>query len=419
MAIIQSRGTKPLACSRQESNKVIIKENLYNADPNLSIVLDGCNADCSFCYDKSIRNVDNILFNSRLSSSLKNLPDDFYQVSITGGEPTIHSNFINLADIITKASNFKKVVLTTNGSKLIELKDYISTFVNHINISRHHYDDDENSIIFKGDNKSSYKSLTSLDLSKIVIEYNKLGIDISLNCYIDNSGRYDSLFIENYIMWARSIGITHIKFRLNSSLGLEKSDVEKEFSSYKYMSDDKCDVCRSAVMLIAGCTITWHNSVNEPVERTDKIYELVYKESNLYLDWSKKKPLLNYLNIKSIPDNYIVKNPSVKEWENSLLNDMTNVQGQGMITNIPSYGDKVKGSEMYTPKPSSHPRAHKSFDMRDASTWPENWEDEYKAKPGGGCVSTGCGSEYAIRKSIEGPKKMSSCGGSSCGGSPF
>lgn len=63
----------------------------FNQDPNFSIVMPGgCNADCAFCFNKDKRTVrmgDRMTWLLNLYRTLVALPEQFYQISITGNEP--------------------------------------------------------------------------------------------------------------------------------------------------------------------------------------------------------------------------------------------------------------------------------------------------------------------------------------------
>jgi molybdenum cofactor biosynthesis enzyme MoaA len=110
---------------------------------NLSIVTPGgCNAKRKFCFWEQKETPEDYLIN--LSNSLiKAKKLHLKELSITGGEPTISPYLPQILEAV-KMYNFKKVVLTTNGVELHNVVDSMRGIVNHINISRHHYDDEIN-----------------------------------------------------------------------------------------------------------------------------------------------------------------------------------------------------------------------------------------------------------------------------------
>lgn len=60
---------------------------LYNNEPNLTIVLPvGCNANCDFCFWHN-RKMGKAYMNT-LFLNINKLPQNFKQVTISGGEPT-------------------------------------------------------------------------------------------------------------------------------------------------------------------------------------------------------------------------------------------------------------------------------------------------------------------------------------------
>lgn len=260
-----------------------IKMNLLNNDPNFSIVLPGgCNANCDFCFAASKPSKTTLAkYLVNLAKTLENLPKEFYQISITGGEPGISPWLNPVLELISDyREKYTNILLTTNGTNLLENKDIIATAVDHINISRHHYNQIENKKIFKG----SY-NITDDYLEQCVDEFGKLGIDVSVNCVVNDSTTKG--FIDAFINYSKNIGFAAIRFRKENGTN-DPVPVEKEFEQYKVVWNGECPVCKTRKRIIKGIDTFWKTSVVEPNEVSeDKLFELVYMEDgNVYSDWN-------------------------------------------------------------------------------------------------------------------------------------
>jgi cyclic pyranopterin phosphate synthase len=102
-------------------------------------VTDVCNFSCSYClpdgYKKSgpeiFMNVDEI---RRLVTGFAGMGT--WKVRLTGGEPTVRPDFINIAKAVAAVPGIRRLAMTTNGYKLPErAADYYQAGVRAINIS--------------------------------------------------------------------------------------------------------------------------------------------------------------------------------------------------------------------------------------------------------------------------------------------
>lgn len=263
----------------------------YNQDPNFSIVMPGgCNAECKFCFNKGKdkpENYSNIDFIIGLWEQLKALPKQFYQISITGNEPVLSPLFGDVMSVCRRMKQrFPNILLTTNGTGLLRKPSVIIDGVHHINVSRHHYDEAENKRIFGG-----IYDVTDEYLADSVDVYSKNGVDVSLNCVINDDTTED--FINEYIDFAKRIGAYAVRFRKENGT-LEPTPVEKKFGEeYPILWHGACPACRTDLRIIRGQQVYWKSSVLEPSDTiTDKIFELVYDtDGKVYLDWDRKKPI--------------------------------------------------------------------------------------------------------------------------------
>ena len=91
---------------------------------NYSIVTPGkCAAKCPFCIqERKIKESENYLsFFEKEMQMLSSVANDDLQISITSGEPTDYLGLEQMLSLLCKKRPIlKKIVLTTNGSKLIK-----------------------------------------------------------------------------------------------------------------------------------------------------------------------------------------------------------------------------------------------------------------------------------------------------------
>ena len=149
---------------------------------NFSIVVDrSCNADCKFCVE-DLRNHSNEKRDCNYEAVLSKMRELDVSISVTGGEPTANSRFIELANLIDKYK-FRKTVVTTNGSYLIrdnfKVLDSILNF-NHLNISKAHFNESKNRAVmrYKADDYFSDEDLVSV-VNHIKEKQSKLRIRLS------------------------------------------------------------------------------------------------------------------------------------------------------------------------------------------------------------------------------------------------
>lgn len=257
--------------------KFILKENTI-INPNLSIVVPGgCNANCQFCFWKKTKTCNNYL--EKMKVTLSNLPSQFYQLSLTGGEPTLSPYLEGIVNSIDR-EKFKHTVLTTNGANLLEKVNILKGKIDHINISRHHYDDNINNSIFNS------KMLTTEQLKEVTNELNKVGIDVTYSAVL-NENLSTKEEIETYIQFAKENGASQVFFRKPHGT-LDPSDAEKAFESVE-SKEYSCPVCRTKNQIINEIKVSWKASLEEPSKELGTIYELIMNENaELTKDWEGK-----------------------------------------------------------------------------------------------------------------------------------
>jgi len=257
-------------------------QNFLVKDPNFSIIVPGpCNAQCSFCFWKQQIIADFYLL--KLQNTLNNIPKEFTQISLTGGEPCLSYFLIPILQTIDK-KRFPKVVLTTNGTSLFRVLEkhslLIKDKIKYINISRHHYIDNNNRKIFGTESvPDKFEIKKAINLAK------NLGIETTINCVISEKTMEQDIY--SMIGFVHEVGAKNICFRKQHG-SLEPTEIEKCFSKhYPIITEGGCPVCRSKLQKILGTNVSWKASSIEPSKEGDGIFEAVFHPNgNLTADWN-------------------------------------------------------------------------------------------------------------------------------------
>lgn len=251
-------------------------------DKDFKILLPGsCNAQCSFCFWKHKEiSIDWI---SALDKALSDATSDFKQLNISGGEPTISPYIKETMEIISKYRHkFPKIVLTTNGSNLENVIGYIDGIVDHLNISRHHYNSLINRDIFRSENVPDNYKLTTL-----IKAINHGGTDVTLNVMVNNEWNGCDLF--NFVEFAKNVGASYLVFRHDYNQGLRISNFEKLIDS-KIVYKFSCEVCRTNTRIIDGLYVSWKYGVMEPSDTVDDFEIVLGQNGTLSFDYEGTKP---------------------------------------------------------------------------------------------------------------------------------
>lgn len=271
-------------------------------NPNFTIVMPGgCNAKCEFCFWKQEKTTKNYL--SKLQDTMDGLPSQFYMLSISGGEPTISPYFTKVLNMID-TDQFTHRILTTNGTHLMKHIDIIKEKIQHVNISRHHWDDEINAKIFISDTIPSSKHI-----SECVDELNKAGIDVTFSCVLTDEYILTKEDVVKYVEYAKAHGASHIYFRKKHE-NLLPHELESEFGHAKIVKSHDCPVCRTRIQLIKGIDVHWKTSVLEPSDTlTDVLFETIFNPNGtLTRDWAGQRVIDPY----QIEDSAHQKNKLIK-----------------------------------------------------------------------------------------------------------
>lgn len=262
-----------------QPNRLIMKNKTLTGNPNFSIILPGnCQASCSFCCWKfqttPRRYVDH------LRRTLNKLPPEFKRVTLTGGEPTLSGYLGVTVDVLRDSRDWDAIVLSSNGAKL---GDYTDLDIDHVNLSRHHYDPKKISRIF---NTSEIPS--DNDVIDIIDKFNRAGIDVTLVALLCDQFAIGQII--EYIKYARMLGASAVTFRTNCHDNSIKAPKEMKWVS-NYNTNDRwsCEACRIWTQIIGGMRVQWKAAKAEPSRIHGIPYELILQQNcKLTTDWAGK-----------------------------------------------------------------------------------------------------------------------------------
>ncbi|MBT3980809.1 MAG: GTP 3',8-cyclase MoaA [Bacteriovoracaceae bacterium] len=185
-------------------------------------LLDACNFRCLYCMP------DNPVFMPkknwmkreeifRLASVLNGLGID--EIRLTGGEPTLRSDFVDIAEDISTLP-LKKLGITSNGVTLApHLKRLQQTNLKYINLS------------LDSLNREKFKELTKMDaleeVLKCIFTAKELGFSVKINTVLMKG--YNDDEIHRFVDFSREYDI-EIRFLELMKIGVARSFFEKRFA---------------------------------------------------------------------------------------------------------------------------------------------------------------------------------------------
>lgn len=256
-------------------------------NPNFTIITPGgCNSFCSFCTEpfKAKANPDYL---ANLVDVLGNrLPAHIRQCSISGGEPTLSPSLPAILTLVKMSGRFDKVVLTTNGARLMQHLSLFKDTIRHLNVSRHAIGYEANTEVF-----GTRHIVTDEDLKAAAAELNQAGIDVNLNHVYGRDSQLTVQYVHDFVAYARSVGATSVSFRYDQNENsLEPTYLEKLFAHLPVVRRGGCPVCRNHTVLIDGFPVVFKASFAEPSKAIDDVYELVYHiTGKLTTDWEGQR----------------------------------------------------------------------------------------------------------------------------------
>ena len=188
---------------------------------NFTIFLDDyCNADCKFCIEQiktqnngRINKVGKIkdkeIYIKRLDYILGKIRPFNPSISVTGGEPLLSPCFREALKILGKY-NFRKVVITTNGTDIDKYTDdIIKAGISHVNFSRPSYNTEICQKIMRFREQQPLNNTLMDAITKL--EAN--GVRTRFNCIVSREGVCSLPEMRKYLSFVHSMGCRHVVFR--------------------------------------------------------------------------------------------------------------------------------------------------------------------------------------------------------------
>ena len=257
--------------------------------PNFSVILPGhCNSNCDFCFWSFKKSPSD--WHSRLLDTIKSLPSEYTRCSISGGEPGMSPALDSAIDLINNARDWDAIILTTNGTGLLDHIDCLKG-VDHINLSRHHFDERVNLEIFHP--KSPLDTPRESKLKRLCSELNRMGIDVNINCVLCNQFANSNEILQ-FLNFVKSIGAQSVCFRQDQKLN--STDMPKEmngFIDHKAIESWSCPACKAVYQYLEGIKVSWKAAIAEPSVATKQKYEIIYHQNGIATyDWAGTVPFL-------------------------------------------------------------------------------------------------------------------------------
>ena len=195
---------------------------------------------------------------------------------MTGEEPTLSPYLKKVVALLRKVRQWDAIVLTTNGAMLNNLHDLD---IDHVNISRHAEDDNENRSIFLT------RHVPTLDIIASQVKLlNERNIDVTINCTLQ--GQFDQGGLFSFLQAMHIIGVSAVCFRKDQRT--ENTDPPKEMEWFGKPSQRwSCEACRVWNNIYLGMRVVWKASIPEPSLHYGSVYELIFHPNGrLTIDWA-------------------------------------------------------------------------------------------------------------------------------------
>lgn len=258
-----------------------------------------CQARCKFCFNNITRDTqkhDFDVFINNLRKSLLVIGSCFknrkISIDVTGNEPTFTTKEIFLA-FSDEIRDFKKaysdivdkVVMTTNGYRLMGLFDSSLDVFDIINLSLHHYNYDKRKKIF-----GTPIIPSNSDVYCITHELKKRGITTTSVAVVDSDNttplRFKS-FVEDFSVFSKDMGFDNTRIRINYLNEVEKAN---RLFSVRFEGEETNvhPTLSKKHIKINGYDVTIYRGVKALTDYVYGVELVIDDDGKLYVDYSKK-----------------------------------------------------------------------------------------------------------------------------------
>lgn len=195
-----------------------------------------CPNDCMFCRNKSLDGKEEAVDSDKFEDTLLEYSKYIKNLTLGGGEPLLYLSKIKRMQDFNEAS---KLNIVTSGIREIFLKNKLvltETF-DKIYLSRHHFNEAQNSKIFGVDENSPL--LTNRDIKRLPASL-KEKITLFATCF-EHGGLAHYHDLISYIEWAESMGINSVLFN-NLSPTMTPADFVAEHATANNLFDKTATV---------------------------------------------------------------------------------------------------------------------------------------------------------------------------------
>ena len=251
--------TKKTELSTEQHNQEVYKEketNIFGKGINIYIpnnlslfVTNVCNSKCFFCFNSNYTNQDDSddFYYRTLKETLNELSPNEFEITITGGEPTIKVERFVKTLKMCHDYGFHFRTISTDGLNLLkkykgkEVCEYMveNGAIHNISISR--MDIKNNKEIMGSD------SITDKDIEKLANFFNNHDAEMRMSCNLI-SGYVDSMDkILEYVDHYQNLGVPTVMFRelvgvSNSPKMIDAFKPNKDFKRIDYINAEVYDV---------------------------------------------------------------------------------------------------------------------------------------------------------------------------------
>ncbi|MCL2587411.1 MAG: radical SAM protein [Firmicutes bacterium] len=294
----------------------------YKDGISIKLAIPGeCNARCGFCFNnlndmrKIASEEDKQNFLEKFLLSLEDIITRIdgrqaISLDITGEEPTFDPEF--LKRVLTALRGFSRrdqinrTTLTTNGYNLDKVISNLRGIVDYVNISVHHYDQEQREDVF------NVPSPSDEEYKQLVLALMDIGIDSTVTAVLDKNIQPD--FLDTFISWAKDIGFTSLRVRrdvyTNNTNFLDVLDQTRNDNNFTTIQEAKYPEAQWCQLATEdGFMVYFFEGREDGSTRDPGIEFIVHPDGQAYQDWNKQVPLDEY----KLPIGYYFHKPGTEK----------------------------------------------------------------------------------------------------------
>jgi organic radical activating enzyme len=251
-------------------------------------LLKNCNAQCSWCIERSGFHPDYIATTEKITEMA--IASGKTNIILLGGEPLLYKDLRKLIGLLRIAG--KKIWITSNGfllSREFVLENLSG--ITGINISIHHHDLARNKEITK-------IMIDENRLKESIKELHSLGASIRMNCNIISGQIDNEEEITAYLKWAKNIGADKVRFAELKEDDENFIDLAKMLN-YRYgLNDDPFTHGCNSDCIIDGVPVNFRQMCGlqtikriAPRNPKQEPKQVLYYDGIIYDGWKKENEM--------------------------------------------------------------------------------------------------------------------------------